>query len=90
MQKWGLLKLRALARDKEIADLKIIMAQSEDKFYNMGFTDAENSNKPIMLESRRYGFGKVWMAAMNALGVRTYVIKVLGTYVTILCNWLIF
>ena len=57
------------ARDKEVVDWKVAMAQSEDKFYNMGFADAENSSEPIMLESRRYGFREGWMAAINALGL---------------------
>ena len=34
-----------------MVDLKVAMAQSEDKFYNMGFADVENSSEPIMLES---------------------------------------
>ena len=33
----------------------------------MGFIDAENSNKAVMFESRRYGFGEGWIAAVNAL-----------------------
>lgn len=44
--------------DKEIADLKVTVAQSEEKFYNMGFIDAENSSEPVTFESRRYGFGQ--------------------------------
>ena len=44
-------------KDKEIVDLKVTKAQREDKFYNMGFTDIENSIKPIMFKSRHYGFG---------------------------------
>lgn len=30
-------------RDKEVTNLKIAPEQSKDKFYNMGFADAENS-----------------------------------------------
>nr|POE98879.1 hypothetical protein CFP56_44641 [Quercus suber] len=55
------------ARDMEVADLKVAMVQSEDKFYNMGFADAKNSSEPIMLESQHYGFREGWMAAVNAL-----------------------
>nr|POF20743.1 hypothetical protein CFP56_65271 [Quercus suber] len=33
-----------LVREKEITDLKAAMTQSEEKFYNMGFIDVENSN----------------------------------------------
>ena len=57
------------ARNKEMADLKAAVAKSEDKFYNMGFTNAENSREPIMVESQRYGFGEGWMAAVNAMGL---------------------
>lgn len=45
------------------------MEEREDKFYDMGFTDAEGSSEPVMFQFRRYGFGKGWMAAANALGV---------------------
>nr|POF00389.1 hypothetical protein CFP56_75797 [Quercus suber] len=55
------------ARDKEEADLNVAMAQSEDKFYNMGFANAKNSSEPIMLESWHYGFREGWMAAVYAL-----------------------
>lgn len=57
------------AQDREVANLKEAVAESEDKFYDMGFADAENSSKPIMRESRRYRFGEGWMAAVNALGL---------------------
>ena len=35
----------------EIVDLKIAVTQSEQKFYNMGFIDVENSNEAVMFES---------------------------------------
>ena len=54
-------------KDKEIADLKVTKAQREDKFYNMGFTDIENSIKPIMFKSHRYGFGEGCISTVNAL-----------------------
>lgn len=54
-------------KDKEIADLKVTKAQREDKFYNMGFTDIENSIKPIMFKSRHYGFGEGCISTVNAL-----------------------
>ena len=56
-------------RLKEVADLKEAVAENEDKFYDMGFAEAENSSEPIMLESRQYRFGEEWMAAVNALGL---------------------
>ena len=36
------------ARDKKVANLKVAMEESENKFYDMGFADAKNSNEPIM------------------------------------------
>lgn len=47
-----------LAQDKEVADLRKVVAKSEDKFYNMGFTKVENSCKPIMVKSQWYEFGE--------------------------------
>ena len=57
------------AQNKEMADLKATVAKSEDKFYNMGFANAENSKEPIMVESQRYRFRDGWMAAVNAMGL---------------------
>ena len=37
-----------LARDNEIAELKVTLDESENKWYNMGFADAKNSTKLIM------------------------------------------
>lgn len=57
------------ARDKEIAELKVALLESENKYYNMGFNDAENSVEPVMFENWKYGFGKGWLAAMMAMEV---------------------
>jgi len=45
-------------KDKEIAELKVALEESKNKFYNMGFTDTENSTEPVMFQSWQYGFGK--------------------------------
>ena len=45
-----------LAFDKGLSDLKEMMKQSEQTFYNMGFIDAENSCSLVILEARRRGF----------------------------------
>ena len=37
-------------REKEVADLKAVVKESENKFYNIGFADIENSSEPIMIE----------------------------------------
>lgn len=47
-----------MARDKEIADLKVALEESENKFYDMGFVDTENSYELVMFQSRQYGFGE--------------------------------
>lgn len=56
-------------KDKEAADLMVALEESENKFYDLGFADAENSSKPIMFKLWRYGFNKGWMVAVNALGI---------------------
>ena len=45
-----------LAFDKGLADLKEMMKQSEQTFYNLGFINAENSCSLVILEARRQGF----------------------------------
>ena len=57
------------AIDKEVADLKAALEVSEDKFYDMGFADAENSCEPVVFQSRQYGFGEGWMVAVCTIGV---------------------
>ena len=58
-----------LTRDKEVADLKVALVQTEDEFYDMGFANTKNSSEPIMFESRHYGLGEGWMAVVNNLGL---------------------
>lgn len=58
-----------LVKDKEITELKAALEASEDKWYNVGFADAKNSAKPIMFQSRKYGFSEGRMAALAAIGV---------------------
>lgn len=50
---------------KEIAALEA----SEEKWFNTGFADAENSIELIIYQSRRYRFGEGWMAALQVMGV---------------------
>ena len=38
------------AREKEVVDLKAVVKESENKFYDIGFTDVENSSEPIMIK----------------------------------------
>ena len=55
--------------DKELADLKETMKTCEQVFYNMGFKDAKNSAGVVILQDRKFGFAKGWMAAVNAIGL---------------------
>ena len=54
-------------RDKEIAELKAALEESENKYYNMRFNDAENLAEPVMFENRNYGFNEGWMAVVIAM-----------------------
>ena len=38
------------ATEKEVVDLKAAVKESENKFYDIGFADIENSSEPIMIE----------------------------------------
>ena len=57
------------AIDKEVADLKAALEVSEDKFYDMGFANAENSCEPVVFQSRQYRFDEGWMVAVCTIGV---------------------
>ena len=54
---------------EEVTDLKAALEAYENKWYNEGFTDAENSAEPIILEARKRGFGEGWLVALQVLGV---------------------
>ena len=41
----------------------------EEKWYNEGFVDAENSAEPIVNQARRLGFEAGWFTALQILGV---------------------
>ena len=49
--------------------MEAVVAQSEEKFYKMDFSNIENSNKPIIFESRCYRFEEGRMVAVNALDI---------------------
>ena len=55
------------AQVDEIADLKPALDASEEKGYNEGFIDAENSGEPIVHQARHHGFAKGWLAALQAM-----------------------
>ena len=39
------------AKDKEVVELKSALKESEDKFYDMGFTNAEKSREPVVMQT---------------------------------------
>ena len=45
------------------------MEACEEKWYNKGFADAENSAEPVVNQARRLGFEAEWFAALHILGV---------------------
>ncbi|KAK9988057.1 hypothetical protein SO802_028296 [Lithocarpus litseifolius] len=57
------------ASAKEIAELNAALEASEDKWYNTGFADTQNSVKPIIYKSRRYGGHGVKEADPNGVNL---------------------
>lgn len=53
-----------LAQVDEITNLKATFEACEDKWYNAGFTDAENFVEPIVYQARRHEFEEGWMIAL--------------------------
>ena len=47
-----------LAQATQIEELKTAFVAAEDKWYNTGFTDAENSVEPIIYQLRCHRFGE--------------------------------
>ena len=46
------------AQVEEVADLKAALEACENKWYNEGFTDEENSVEPVINEARKLAFGE--------------------------------
>ena len=57
------------AQAKELADLRVTLEAYEEKWYNEGFADAENSVKPIVNQACKIGFEAGWFATLQVLGV---------------------
>ena len=45
------------------------MEACENKWYNEGFTDAENSVEPVIKKAQKLAFEESWLDALQALGV---------------------
>ena len=54
---------------EELADLRAALGACEEKWYNEGFADAENSIEPVVTQARKIGFEVGWFAALKALKV---------------------
>ena len=54
---------------EELANLRAALEACEEKWYNEGFADIENSAEPVMNQARRLGFEAGWFAALQAMGV---------------------
>ena len=57
------------AQAEELADLRAALEACEEKWYNEGFADAENSAEPVVNQARRLGFEAGWFVALQVLGV---------------------
>jgi len=57
------------AQVEELADLWAALEACEEKWYNKGFANAENSTEPVVNQARRLGFEAGWFAALQILGV---------------------
>jgi len=54
---------------EELVDLRAALEACENKWYNKGFADAENSVEPVIQEARKLAFEEGWLASLQALGV---------------------
>ena len=58
-----------MTQAEELADLRAALGACEEKWYNEGFADAENSIEPVVTQARKIGFEAGWFAALKALKV---------------------
>ena len=49
---------------EELADLRAALEACEQKWYNEGFADAEQSAEPVVAQARKLGFKAGWFAAL--------------------------
>ena len=54
---------------EELADLRAALEACEEKWYNEGFADAENSVEPVVTQAWKIGFEAGWFNTLQALGV---------------------
>ena len=56
------------ANAEELANLRTALAAAEQKWYNEGFVDAENSAEPVVARARNLRFEAGWFVALQAMG----------------------
>ena len=54
---------------EELDDLRATLEACKEKWYNVGFADAENSVEPVVNQVRKVGFEAGWLATLQVLGV---------------------
>ena len=54
---------------EELANLRAALEACEEKWYNEGFADVENSAELVVNQAGRLGFEAGWFAALQAMGV---------------------
>ena len=57
------------AQAEEPANLRAAPEAYEEKWYNEGFANAENSVEPVVTQARKIGFKARWFATLQVLGV---------------------
>ena len=58
-----------MAHAEEVSDLKAALEACENKWYDEGFANAENSMEPVVLQAQAQGFEEGWLAALQAMAV---------------------
>ena len=59
------------AQVEELANQRVALEACENKWYNEGFADAENSAESVVNEAQKLGFKDGWLATLQALKVPT-------------------
>ena len=58
-----------LAQADKIADLKAALEACQKKWHDVGFTNAEKSVEPVVLQAWLNGFEEGWLVALQVMGV---------------------
>ena len=58
-----------IAQAEELADLRVALEACEEKWYNEGFANVENSVEPVVTQAHKIGFEAGWFAALQVLEV---------------------